>query len=464
MRSRDRLGFARLALGIALALLLARGASAANLILINIDPPGEGLNDPTPAAPVGGNSGTTIGEQRVNVYNRALEIWGTLIESDQDIFVAATFIELPCTPTGAVLGAAGTNFVLNNFPGAKYANTWYSQGLSEALSGENLIPDEVEIVSFFNSLIEGDPTCLGGRRWYYGFDNDEGDGIDFLSVVLHEVGHGLGFQNFVTEATGELLAGLPDIYTRFTLDLTKKKFWHTMTQAERQASAINVGNVVWFGPKVMKAAPSLLGPRPSLIVTSPSTIDGSYEAQPASFGPPLSGGPTSGAIVVANDGTDAPGDGCEAIINDVSGKIALVDRGSCTFATKVANAQAAGAIGAIVANNAPKGLPGMGGSDPTITIPSVGVTFTTGALLKGAASPTGTLTLDPAFQAGTQKGFVRLYAPDPVEPGSSGSHFDVTAFPNLLMEPAINADLESATTLDLTPSLLYDIGWKPGPP
>jgi hypothetical protein len=41
------------------------------------------------------------------------------------------------------------------------------------------------------------------------------------------------------------------------------------------------------------------------------------------------------------------------------------------------------------------------------------------------------------------------------------SHFDTIAFPNLLMEPAINGDLQHAVTLpwDLTFELLKDIGW-----
>jgi hypothetical protein len=57
----------------------------------------------------------------------------------------------------------------------------------------------------------------------------------------------------------------------------------------------------------------------------------------------------------------------------VMGKIALVDRRTCTFMVKVKNAQLAGAKGVIAANNVPDGLPPMGGTDPTITIPSIGV-------------------------------------------------------------------------------------------
>ena len=58
-----------------------------------------------------------------------------------------------------------------------------------------------------------------------------------------------------------------------------------------------------------------------------------------------------------------------------------------------------------------------------------------------------------------QDGFVRLYAPNPVAAGSSKSHFDTAATPNLLMEPSINDDLMPSVFLDLTPNLFEDIGW-----
>ena len=52
----------------------------------------------------------------------------------------------------------------------------------------------------------------------------------------------------------------------------------------------------------------------------------------------------------------------------------------------------------------------------------------------------------------------RLYAPNPTEPGSSISHWDTSATPNLLMEPNLSGDLPHA--VDLTLPLLRDIGWR----
>ena len=306
-------------------------------------------------------------------------------------------------------------------------------------------------------------TALPGTSWYYGFDADEGNDIDFLTVVTHEINHGLGHLELVSESTGAKFNGLDDAYMVNMLDLTTGKKWPDMTDAERLASQVNSGNLVWDGPSVTSDAPFVLGPRPSVKVLNPKKLKGSYEAQAASFGPPLrEKGGTTGKMVLVDDGTNVGTDGCEPIQNKVRGKIALIDRGACAFTTKVLNAQAAGAKGVIVANNAPGGPAPMGGFDPDVTIQSVGVTLDLGNAFKAAAAKNSVvkLILDGDFLAGASpEGFVRLYAPNPVEPGSSKSHWDRGASPNLLMEPSINSDLDPSNYLDLSPNLLEDIGW-----
>ena len=51
-----------------------------------------------------------------------------------------------------------------------------------------------------------------------------------------------------------------------------------------------------------------------------------------------------------------------------------------------------------------------------------------------------------------------MNAPNPVQPGSSVSHWTVDTFPNLLMEPALNTSLFD--DVDLTIPLFKDIGWN----
>jgi len=147
----------------------------------------------------------------------------------------------------------------------------------------------------------------------------------------------------------------------------------------------------------------------------------------------------------------------------MAGKIALLDRGGCAFAVKVKNAQNAGAIAAIVADSLPGCPPaGMGGNDPTITIPSVRVTQDLGAQLK-AALPSGlhaTLITDPAQLAGTDsQGHVYVFTPNPYQGGSSVSHWDPSTTPDLLMEPALSPSLSQS--VDLTLNHFIDIGWIP---
>lgn len=69
------------------------------------------------------------------------------------------------------------------------------------------------------------------------------------------------------------------------------------------------------------------------------------------------------SVVLADDGVGVTTDGCEPIVNNVVGQIALVDRGACSFPLKVANAQAAGAVGVLVANNRAGPAPALGGTE-----------------------------------------------------------------------------------------------------
>jgi hypothetical protein len=143
-----------------------------------------------------------------------------------------------------------------------------------------------------------------------------------------------------------------------------------------------------------------------------------------------------------------------------------VDRGSCNFTVKVKNCQDAGALAVIVADNVAGSPPAtLGGSDATITIPSVRITLADGNTIKSALADgvvNATLGVDLSIRAGANaSGQALLYSPDPVELGSSISHWDTIAFPNQLMEPFINSDLSHNVSppADLTRTLLGDVGW-----
>ena len=318
---------------LAVSLVAASSASGqATIEISNADPDGVGFNDNTPVAPVGGNPGTTLGQQRLNAFQFAANIWGATVSSVPKITIRANWEAMSCTNTSGTLGAAAPVSVARNFPNAPFSATWYPVALANALTGVDPRPNQTtdpEINATFNLKV-GTPGCIQNGHWYLGLDGNHGfNGIDLVTVLLHEFGHGLGFLTFTDPEDGTFFGTTvqaPTVFDRFLRDNTTGKLWSEMTPAEHIASAINDGNLVWAGPQVTAAVPGFL------------------------------------------------------------------------------------ANGADSANR------------------------------------------------------VKMYAPSPVDPGSSVSHFDVSASPNLLMEPNISNDLTHNVTppSDLTFTLLRDIGWASG--
>lgn len=125
----------------------------------------------------------------------------------------------------------------------------------------------------------------------------------------------------------------------------------------------------------------------SLTINSPLSIAGVYLNALAGFGPELPAEPITTDLVLANDGVDPVNNGCEPLLNagDVAGRIVVVDRGQCTFVTKVQLMQDLGALAVIVVNNVPGSPIAMGGTDGgTITIPSVMISQADGLIIKQA--------------------------------------------------------------------------------
>ena len=111
-----------------------------------------------------------------------------------------------------------------------------------------------------------------------------------------------------------------------------------------------------------------------LTVLAPDAIQGGYESSTASFGPSIGNEPLEGAVVEAYDASTQPNLACNTIVNveEVTGKIALVNRGSCFFKEKTYNVEEAGAIALIICNFE-ESVVGMGDTDdvPDVTIPTV---------------------------------------------------------------------------------------------
>lgn len=458
--------FVTLAFICLLSMPITDAYAAARIVVVNADAAGEGFNDPTPAQPVGNNFGTTIGQQRLIAFQFAADIWGATLDSVAEIRINANFDPLTCTANSGVLGSAGAARSFRNFPGTEYGDTSYHSALADKRAGRDLSPGNADINATFNSSL-GTTNCLTNSSWYYGLDtNQSPNQTNLVVVALHEFAHGLGFSSFVNSSNG---VGARDIFSHYTFDTTTGKLWIDMTNAERQASASNTRRLIWNGRNVTAALPGVLRlGTPLLTINAPSSVAKTYAVGTAQFGAQLATPGVTANIVAATDGDATPTDVCAPITNpvEINGNIALIDRGNCNFTVKVKNAQNAGAVGVIIVDNvAENPPPGLGGDDATISIPAVRIALVDGNTIKGSLGGNlvnGTLGVDPNIYAGADsQARAFLFTPDPVQSGSSVSHWDTSALPNQLMEPSINGDLTHQLTPpnDLTLPFMRDIGW-----
>lgn len=253
-------------LGALLVALWVLPCGAVTITVKNLDDPGEGFNDPTAVAPVGGNSGTTRGQQRLKVFQYAAGAWGLRLAGTIPVVIGATFEPLFGDELWAVLGGAGPTTVHAGFGGAERADTWFVAAVANQQDGRDLNDigvsgGQAEVGAVFSSTVDG-PVVLGDISFYYGLDGKPpGKDIDFLTVVLHEIGHGLGFLDLLDE-TGAKFNDKDDAYMVWLEDPNiSPKALSAMTDAKREMAMTDSGNLLWFGPAVKAASGFLTSAR-----------------------------------------------------------------------------------------------------------------------------------------------------------------------------------------------------------
>lgn len=221
--------------------------------------------------------------------------------------------------------------------------------------------------------VNNDPRINCPNANWNGITTNYCDGVTSDDVVAHEWGHAYTqyTHNLIYQwQPGALNEAYSDIWGE-VVDMLNGKG----TDSPAPVRSVN-------------ACSSFTTPIPVLTINAPENIAGDYAAAGAAFGPPLTAAGLTGDVVLGLDPADSAGpsttDACSPLTNAsaVAGNIALVDRGTCAFTVKVKNAQNAGAIGVVVANNVVGPPAPMGGADPTITIPSIMVAQSTGNLIK----------------------------------------------------------------------------------
>lgn len=444
---------------LAAALLVAPAAArAATITIQSVDDPGEGFNDTTAAAPVGGNAGTTLGDQRMNVFKKAAQLWGDALVSVPPIVVAASFAPLACNTNQIMLGQAAFVTSRENAPGSP-PNMWVPIALANALAGTDLNGTEEEIDAMFNGGLS--QCSMNLQNWYYGLDGMAGDDIDLLSVVLHEFGHGLGFASVIDPSDGMAASGLLDVFAANVYDNGTNTAWTDMTDGERAASAQNSRHLVWAGQNVLRQMPQILALGSPTLTATPSPSGFTGNVTEGEFGPYLSMKPVSAPLKVSNVASP-----CN-ISGTLTNAIALFPATDlCPPVQIAAMAQQAGAVGALfedpVGTDPPFAvsvLPSIQNYGP-VKIPVASVSSHDRKLLAAAG---GTITIalgavaDQRVGADTM-GRTDLFASAPVLGASTLSHWDPLARPDLLMEPQIASKAPHDQRMEL--AAFRDIGWQ----
>lgn len=250
-----------------------------------------------------------------------------------------------------------------------------------------------------NNLPDPDGFADGGAELDFDFPLDLGDppedyqdaavtNLFYWNNVIHDVLHGYGFD----EKSGN--------FQQDNFGPQNGKGGDPVRAEAQDGSGRNNAN--FFTP------PDGFRPRMQMFEwrdSAPNPLEvesvGTFSGPMAGFGASLATtGPISGTLVLVNDGVGVTSDGCEpfTLPGAAGTTIPLIDRGTCNFTVKVKNAQVAGALTAIVANNAPGAPFGMGGADPTITIPSIMISLADANTVKPELPAAATLSPNPDLQ------------------------------------------------------------------
>jgi len=144
-------------------------------------------------------------------FQKAVDIWSSIIESEVPIRILAVWQVISSGgSTSNVLGGANPGTYIRDFDGAQRSLTWYPVALAEKMANREFNDiDDPDIFAQFNSAFP---------NWYFGIDGIAQPGkTDLVTVVLHEIGHGLGITKGynVTGDVGEISSFFSPLYVIF---------------------------------------------------------------------------------------------------------------------------------------------------------------------------------------------------------------------------------------------------------
>jgi photosystem II stability/assembly factor-like uncharacterized protein len=182
---------------------------------------------------------TGFSPEAQEAFQYAVDIWASIISSPVVINISASF-----SPLGtSVSGSAGPSTVYSGFNNQPIPNTFYPISLAEKINGDRInLNSNPDIIATFN---------INFSNWYFGTDGHPSiNQYDFVSVVLHELCHGLGYVNGFDYSGGTgswLNDGYPYIFDRFIYNGSGQDLLGFPHPSTELGSQLVSNNVFWGG-------------------------------------------------------------------------------------------------------------------------------------------------------------------------------------------------------------------------
>jgi hypothetical protein len=179
-----------------------------------------------------------------SAFSAAVNIWASKLTSSVPIVIDA------CWATNlesGVLGHTGVVTFFKDFTNAPKPGTLYPSSLANSLAGRRLGTNSADMYMAFSNYY----------TWYFGTDGYPPAGQhDFISVVAHEIGHGLGFSGGMDVSSGQGSWGYPIAYDQFTVDSSNQKLINTVVYPNPSTalgSALTGGGIYFNGTNASAA-------------------------------------------------------------------------------------------------------------------------------------------------------------------------------------------------------------------
>lgn len=242
-------------------------------------------------------------------FEYALALWGTYLSSPIPIVISASWENMG---NPDVLGASGP-YLVSGFRNQPEPDTFYATALANKIAGVDTRTNVPDIQMRFNNLIP----------WYLGTDGAPGrDQYDFVTVSMHEVGHGLGFIGGMTfdGQDGRWFYDIPYIYDHFTRDASGRELLSIAAPSVELGTYLTGSSLYFYSPRVA----ALAGPQGAkLFAPSQWQSGSSYSHFDEAAYPSVGANSLMTPYVANSEVVHVPGPNALAVLEDLGWTIRL---------------------------------------------------------------------------------------------------------------------------------------------